>query len=65
MALIIRIAVLKQMRAMLKADQARIVEAPEQIAADLTVRIPFVTEMVGEPGGMAAAERRLAGDVRY
>lgn len=47
MALIIRIAVLKQMRAMLKADQARIVEAPEQIAADLTVRIPFVTEMVG------------------
>jgi mRNA-degrading endonuclease RelE of RelBE toxin-antitoxin system len=33
-----------------KADQARIIEALEQVAADISVRMPFVTEMVGEPG---------------
>jgi len=50
MALIIPAAVLKQMKAMPKADQARIIEALEQVAAGLTVRMPFVTEMIGEPG---------------
>jgi len=33
-----------------KADQARIIEAFEQVAADLAVRMPFVTEMAGEFG---------------
>jgi hypothetical protein len=41
--------VLKQMMAMPKADQARSIETLEQVAADITVRIPFVTEMIGEP----------------
>lgn len=50
MALIIPTTVLKQMKAMPKADHARIIEALEQVAADLAVRMPFVTEMVGEPG---------------
>ena len=50
MALIMPTTILKQMRAMPKADQARIIEALEQVAADLTMRMPFVTEMVGEPG---------------
>jgi mRNA-degrading endonuclease RelE of RelBE toxin-antitoxin system len=49
-ALIIPTAVLKQMKAMPKADQARIIDALEQVAENLTVRMPFVTEMVGEPG---------------
>ena len=50
MALIIPATVLKQMKAMPKADQARIIDALEQVAENLTVRTPFVTEMVGEPG---------------
>ena len=50
MALIIPGIVLKQMKAMPKADQARVLEALEQLAADFSVRMPFVTEMVGEPG---------------
>jgi mRNA interferase RelE/StbE len=50
MALIIPTTILKQMKAMPKADQVRIIEALEQVAADLTTRMPFVTEMVGEPG---------------
>jgi len=50
MALIIPSAVLRQMKAMPKADQARIIEALEQVAADLSIRMNFVTEMVGEPG---------------
>jgi mRNA interferase RelE/StbE len=49
-ALIIPTAVLKQMKAMPKADQARIIDALEQVAENLTERMPFVTEMVGEPG---------------
>ena len=50
MALIIPATVLKQMKAMPKADQARIIDALEPVAENLTVRAPFVTEMVGEPG---------------
>ena len=50
MALIIPTAILKQMKAVPKADQARIIEALEQVAHNPTVRMPFVTEMVGEPG---------------
>jgi hypothetical protein len=50
MPLIIPGMVLRQMKAMPKADQARIIEALEQVAADLTVRMPFVTDMIGEPG---------------
>jgi mRNA-degrading endonuclease RelE of RelBE toxin-antitoxin system len=38
------------MKAMPKADQARIIDALEQTAADFATRMPFVTEMVGEPG---------------
>jgi mRNA-degrading endonuclease RelE of RelBE toxin-antitoxin system len=49
-ALIIPSLILKQMKAMPKADQARIIEALEQVAADPTVRMPFVTEMIGAPG---------------
>jgi mRNA interferase RelE/StbE len=49
-ALIIPTAVLKQMKAMPKADQARIIDAREQVAENLTERMPFVTEMIGEPG---------------
>jgi mRNA-degrading endonuclease RelE of RelBE toxin-antitoxin system len=33
-----------------KADQARIIDPLEQVAENLAVRMPFVTEMVGEPG---------------
>ena len=50
MAPIIPVAVFKQMKAMPKADQARIIDALEQVAENLTVRMPFVTEMVGKPG---------------
>jgi mRNA-degrading endonuclease RelE of RelBE toxin-antitoxin system len=49
-ALIIPTAVLKQMKAMPKADQARIIDALEQVAENLAVRMPFVIERVGEPG---------------
>jgi len=49
-ALIIPSVVLKQMKAMPKTDQSRMIEALEQVAADLTVRLPFVTEMIGQPG---------------
>jgi mRNA interferase RelE/StbE len=38
------------MKAVPKADQAWIIEALEQVAQNPTVRTPFVTEMVGEPG---------------
>ena len=50
MALIVPTVVLKQLKSVPKADQARIIEALEQVAHNLTVRMPFVTEMVGEPG---------------
>ncbi len=50
MPLIITPAALKQMKAMPKADATRIMAALEQVAADLTTRFPFVTEMVGQPG---------------
>lgn len=50
MAPIVPPAVLKQMKAMPKADRARVIEALEQVAADLTVHFSFVTEMAGEPG---------------
>ena len=50
MALNIPSIVLKQIKVMPKVDQARIIEALERVAADLTVRMPFVTEMIGEPG---------------
>jgi mRNA-degrading endonuclease RelE of RelBE toxin-antitoxin system len=48
--LIIPPTVLKQMKVMPKADLARIIEALEQVAADSSVRMQFVTEMVDEPG---------------
>lgn len=50
MPLIITPAALKQIKAMPKADAARILAALEQVAADLTTRFSFVTEMVGQPG---------------
>ena len=50
MALIIPAVVLKQMKAVPKADRARIIDALEQVADNLTMRMPFVAEMVGEPG---------------
>jgi mRNA-degrading endonuclease RelE of RelBE toxin-antitoxin system len=60
MALIIPTAILKQMKAVPKADQARIIEALELVANNPTVRMNFVTEMVGEPG----AWRLRTGDWR-
>ncbi len=50
MALIIPATVVKQMKAMPKADQDRIIDALGQVAENLAVRMPFVTEMAGEPG---------------
>lgn len=50
MTLIIPTAVLKQMKAVPKADRARIFDALELVADNLAMRMPFVTEMVGEPG---------------
>jgi mRNA interferase RelE/StbE len=50
-ALIIPTAVLKQMKAVPKADRTRIIGALEQVADNLAMRMPFVTEMAGEPGG--------------
>ncbi len=50
MALVIPTAVLKQMKAVPKADRARIIDALEQVADNLGRRMPFVTEMAGEPG---------------
>jgi mRNA-degrading endonuclease RelE of RelBE toxin-antitoxin system len=41
--------VLKQMKSMPKADQARNIAALERVARDPTARMPLVTEMVGEP----------------
>jgi len=38
------------MRSIPKAEQRRMIDALEQVAADLSVRLPFVTEMVGQPG---------------
>jgi mRNA-degrading endonuclease RelE of RelBE toxin-antitoxin system len=38
------------MKAVPKADLARIIDALEQVANNLTMRMNFVTEMVGEPG---------------
>jgi mRNA-degrading endonuclease RelE of RelBE toxin-antitoxin system len=50
MALVIPAAVLKQMKAVPQADRARIIDALEQVADNLAVRMPLVTEMIGEPG---------------
>ena len=50
MPVIITPSALKQMKAMPKADATRMLAALEQVAADLTTRLPFVTEMVGQPG---------------
>ena len=50
MALVVPTAILKQIKAMPRADQARMIEALEQVAADPAVRMNFVTEMVGQPG---------------
>ena len=38
------------MKAVPKADQARIIEALELVADNPAVRMNFVTEMIGEPG---------------
>jgi mRNA interferase RelE/StbE len=48
--LIITPTALKQMKTMPKADATRILAALEQVAADLSTRFSFVTEMVGQPG---------------
>lgn len=50
MPLILIPAAMKQLKAMPKADASRMIEALEQVAADLDTRFPFVTEMVGQPG---------------
>ena len=50
MALIIPPDVFKQIASMPKGDRARVFEALQMVAADLSTRQPFVTEMVGEPG---------------
>ena len=33
-----------------KADRTGIIDALEQVAENLAVRMPFVTELVGKPG---------------
>jgi mRNA-degrading endonuclease RelE of RelBE toxin-antitoxin system len=48
-ALIIPPDVLRQLEKVPKADQARVLESLEQVAADPSRRLPFVTRMVGEP----------------
>jgi mRNA interferase RelE/StbE len=50
MPLIVIPAAMKQLKAMPKADASRILEALEQVSADLNTRFSFVTEMVGQPG---------------
>jgi len=50
MTLIIPPAVIKQMKTMPQTDQARIIEALEQIATQPSFRFSFMTELVGEPG---------------
>ena len=41
---------IKQFAAIPKKDRDRLVKALQDVAADLSVRQPFVTEMVGQPG---------------
>jgi mRNA-degrading endonuclease RelE of RelBE toxin-antitoxin system len=48
--LIVIPAAMEQLKAVPKADASRILEALEQVAADLSTRFSFVTEMVGQPG---------------
>lgn len=50
MALLILPDVLRQLAGMPKRDRERMLMALETVAADLTVRQSFVTEMVGRPG---------------
>ena len=50
MALVIPPDVLKQLAGLPKADRQRLLTALETVAAQPTVRFPFVTEMVGEKG---------------
>ena len=65
MALIIPTAVLKQMKAVPKADRARIIEALEQVAAR-SYRADAFRHRDGRGARcMAAAERGLAGDLRH
>lgn len=49
-ALLIPPDVLKQIAPMPETDRARIIEALQAAAADLTFRQAFVTEIVGQPG---------------
>ena len=50
MELIFAPAVLKQMRAVPKADAKRIVAAMQAIAADQLRRMGYVTKLLGRPG---------------
>jgi len=61
MTLIIPPAVIKQMKTMPQTDQARIIEALEQIATQPSFRFSFMTELVGTRP-RARSERHLASD---
>ena len=50
MTLLIPPDVFKQIASMPKGDRTRVLDALRTVAADLSTRQPFVTEMVGEPG---------------
>lgn len=50
MGLVIPHTVLRQLKAMPRADAKRLLAAFELVAADPMFRHSFVTEMVGEPG---------------
>jgi mRNA-degrading endonuclease RelE of RelBE toxin-antitoxin system len=49
-ALILTPQAAKQMGAMPKTDRDRLVAALQDVAADTSMRQPFVTELVGRPG---------------
>ena len=70
MPLVIPADVARDLVKLPKADARRLVEALEAVAADLAVRQPFVTEMVGQPdvwrlrkGDWRAVYRVVDGDV--
>lgn len=50
MPLVIPADVARDLVKLPKVDARRLVEALQTVAADLSVRQPFVTEMVGQPG---------------
>lgn len=50
MALLIEPAAAKELGKLPRADRKRVRDALEHVAADPAIRLPFVTEMAGQPG---------------